>query len=145
MGFDHAFSVLASGLEAQRARLAAVSSNLANVQTTRTPEGGPYRRRDVVFTAAPVETPFDGALASQLEALDRGVEVSAVVTDPRPFKTAYEPGHPDADEDGYVQYPNINPMEEMVNMMSALRSYEANVTAVNATKSMAMKALQIGR
>ncbi|MBI3608652.1 MAG: flagellar basal body rod protein FlgC [Nitrospirae bacterium] len=145
MGLDSAFAVSASGLDAQRARLAVISSNLANVQSTRTPEGGPYRRRDIVLTAAPQGEPFDDAMASQLGDLDRGVEVSAVVLDQRPFKTLYDPSHPDADQDGYVQYPNINPMEEMVNMMSALRSYEANVTAVNATKTMAMKALEIGR
>jgi flagellar basal-body rod protein FlgC len=145
MGFDDAFSVLASGLDAQRARLAVVSSNLANVQTTRTPEGGPYRRRDVVFTAAPVAPQFDSELSARLDEANQGVEVTRVIADPRPFKSLYEPGHPDADENGYVQYPNVNPMEEMVNMMSALRSYEANVTAVNATKSMALKALEIGR
>lgn len=145
MSLDHAFAVSASGLDAQRARLAVISSNLANVQSTSTPEGGPYRRRDVVFAAAPQGERFDDALSSKLGELDRGVEVSAVVLDQRPFKTLYDPSHPDADEDGYVQYPNINPMEEMVNMMSALRSYEANVTAVNATKTMAMKALEIGR
>jgi flagellar basal-body rod protein FlgC len=145
MSFTDAFSVLASGLDAQRARLAVVSSNLANVQTTRTPEGGPYRRRDVVFTATPVAPRFESELAARLNEVNHGVEVSGVVTDPRPLKTLYEPGHPDADENGYVRYPNVNPMEEMVNMMSALRSYEANVTAVNATKSMALKALEIGR
>lgn len=145
MSLDQAFAISASGLDAQRARLAVISSNLANVQSTRTPEGGPYRRRDVVFSAAPVGERFDAALSQHLEDAERGVEVSAVVVDPRPFKTLFDPSHPDADADGYVRYPNVNPMEEMVNMMSALRSYEANVTALNATKTMAIKALEIGR
>lgn len=142
---DTAFEISAAGLDAQRIRLNIISSNLANVESTRTPEGGPFRRRDVVFTAAPAGSSFDEALSDRLENRPQGVAVSKIVLDSRPFRKAFEPQHPDADSEGYVQYPNVNTMEEMVNMISALRSYEANVTALNATKSMAMKALEIGR
>jgi flagellar basal-body rod protein FlgC len=142
---DPAFAISASGLNAQKTRLTIISSNLANVESTRTPEGGPYRRRDVVFSAAPAEGSFEEALTLSLDDGPRGVEVTKIVPDSRPFKRVYQPQHPDADSDGYVQFPNINTMEEMVNMISALRSYEANVTALNAAKSMAMKALEIGR
>ncbi|HET6466273.1 MAG TPA: flagellar basal body rod protein FlgC [Nitrospiria bacterium] len=144
MDIDQALAVSASGLDAQKTRLNTIASNLANVSSTRTAEGGPYRRRDVVFKSVPVQETFQAAMDSSLEN-NQGVEVSDTVLDQRPFKRVYEPQHPDADPDGFVSYPNVNPAEEMVNMLSALRSYEANVTAMNATKSMAMKALEIGR
>lgn len=145
MDIEQAFAISASALDAQRARLNVISSNLANVESTKTAEGGPYRRKDVVFSATPPGGAFEEALRSNLEGGQPGVSVTQVIQDDRPFKRAYEPQHPDADPDGYVLYPNINAMEEMVNMISALRSYEANVTALNATKSMALKALEIGR
>ncbi|MFY9270886.1 MAG: flagellar basal body rod protein FlgC [Candidatus Manganitrophaceae bacterium] len=150
MDIEQAFAISASGLDAQRARLNIVSSNLANVESTETPEGGPYRRKDLVFSAAPIGGSFAETLQSTLGASSTGedlpgVETTRIVEDERPFKRVYQPQHPGADQDGYVLYPNINPMEEMVNMITALRSYEANVTALNATKSMAMKALEIGR
>lgn len=145
MDIEQAFAISASALDAQRARLNVVSSNLANVESTKTAEGGPYRRKDVVFSAAAPGSSFGETLQSALEGSQPGVSVTQVIQDDRPFKRVYEPQHPDADPDGYVLYPNINAMEEMVNMISALRSYEANVTALNATKSMAMKALEIGR
>lgn len=145
MDIEQAFAISASALDAQRARLNVISSNLANVESTKTAEGGPYRRKDVVFSAAPAGGSFEAALLSNLEGSQPGVSVTQVIQDDRPFKRLYEPQHPEADPDGYVLYPNINAMEEMVNMISALRSYEANVTALNATKSMAMKALEIGR
>jgi flagellar basal-body rod protein FlgC len=144
MDIDQALAISASGLDAQKTRLNTIASNLANVSSTRTEEGGPYRRRDVVFKSVPVQETFQAAMDSSLEN-NQGVEVSETVLDHRPFKRVYEPQHPDADPDGFVSYPNVNPAEEMVNMLSALRSYEANVTAMNATKSMAMKALEIGR
>jgi len=118
------------------------------MSSTQTTEGGPYRRRDVVFKAVPMEGTFEKTLLGNLgnlEAAHQGVKVVQIVLDQRPFKRVYEPQNPSADRDGYVLYPNINPLEEMVNMISALRSYEVNVTALNATKSMAMKALEIGR
>ena len=145
MDLDSAFMISASGLDAQKERLSVISSNLANVESTRTPEGGPYRRKDVVFSATSMGNSFESVLSSEGSHLEQGVEISDVISDSRPFKQVYNPQHPDADASGYVLYPNINPMEEMVNMMSASRSYEANVTAFNATKSMAEKALEIGR
>ena len=143
MDLDQALSISASGLDAQKTRLNTIASNLANANSTRSTQGGPYRRLDVVFTASPV----DAAASTPSVAADtpQGVEVSQIMPDLGPFKRVYEPQHPDADKDGYVSYPNVSPMEEMVNMLSALRSYEANVTAMGATKSMATKALEIGQ
>ena len=136
------FSIAGSGLEAQRIRMDVIASNLANAQTTRTPEGGPYRRRDVLFVAMPAgPSPFQSALEAALQK----VQVSQVVEDPRPFPEVYRPGHPDADERGYVRLPNVNVLEEMVNLMAAARAYEANVTVLNTTKAMALQALEIGR
>jgi len=113
-----------------------IASNLANAQSTHTPEGGPYRRKDVVFSEV-----LDNAIEKNASA----VEVREIVEDRRPFQVVFDPQHPDANEEGYVQLPNVNLLEEMVNMMSASRSYEANVTAVNSAKAMAQKALEIGR
>jgi len=144
MNIEKLFSIPASGLDAQRERLNVIASNLANVDSTRTTEGGPYRRRDVVFSAVPIEGPFETLLNQSMNA-PKGVDVSQITGDPRPFKSVFQPSHPDADAEGYVLYPNINAMEEMVNMISALRSYEANVTVLNSAKSMAAKALEIGR
>ena len=143
MNIAKAFSIPASGLDAQRERLNVISSNLANVNSTETEEGGPYRRQDVVFTAVPIEKGFATALNQSMGSLKK-VEVSEIAHDMRPFKKVFEPNHPGADPNGYVLYPNVNAMEEMVNMISALRSYEANVTVLNAVKSMAAKALEIG-
>lgn len=139
MSFD-VFSVTASGMEAQRLRMNTIASNLANVETTRTPGGGAYRRKDVVFT--PAENTF-GAYFSAERDYTVGVKVSDVVEDTRPFKYAFDPGHPDADTSGYVAYPNVNAVEEMVNMISASRSYEANATAFKSAKDMAMRALEL--
>ncbi|MBI5755580.1 MAG: flagellar basal body rod protein FlgC [Nitrospirae bacterium] len=136
MDIEKILSISSSGLEAQRVRMNIIASNLANVQSTRTPEGGPYRRKDVVFAEV---------LDNMLEKGASGVKVSGVVEDRRPFQVVYDPQHPDANDEGYVQLPNVNLLEEMVNMMSASRSYEANVTAINAAKGMAQKALEIGR
>jgi len=121
------------------------ASNLANINTTRTPEGGPYRRKDVVFESEPVEGLFENALESSLSRKVSGVRVADIIEDPRPPLSKFDPQHPDADSKGYIKVPRINLMEEMVNMMSAARSYEANVTAMKATKDMASKALEIGR
>ncbi len=145
MNIEDAFSLSASGMEAQKTRLHVISSNLANVESTRTAEGGPYRRKDVIFTSKPLKGPFGEVLSSLGNAGYQGVEVTEIMEDQRPFKQVLEPQHPDADIDGYVLYPNVNPIEEVVNMISALRSYEANVTAFNATKNMALKTLEIGR
>ena len=145
MSFLDAIQTSASGLTAQRLRMNLISSNLANVNTTRTREGGPYQRKDAVFEAAPQTSEFAAALNDRLEEADVGVQVTEIRNDNRPPILKYDPAHPDADADGYVSMPNINVVEEMVNMMSATRSYEANVTALRATKEMAADAMDIGR
>lgn len=137
--------ISSSGLSANRKRMAAVSSNIANAQTTRTAEGGPYRPKEVVFGAEPSRQSFSDILEGELRAKAMEVHATEVLSSNRPPILKYEPHHPDANEQGYVAYPNINVMEEMANMISASRSYEANVNAMNTTKSMAMKALEIGR
>lgn len=140
MSFLAGFEIAASGLSAQRTRLTIVSSNLANAETTRTAEGGAYRRRDPVFRAANVDA-FDGQLGDAV----RAVQVRDVRTNENdPLPRVYDPGHPDAGEDGYVEMPNVNIVEEMVNMMTASRSYEANATAFQTLKTMARQALTIG-
>ena len=145
MSFFDALHISASGLSAQRLRMNLISSNLANENTTRTAEGGPYRRKEAVFEATPLEAGFDKMLRERSEARMARVQVSGVVEDARSPVIKYDPGHPDADSDGYVSFPNINVIEEMVNMMSAARSYEANVTAITTAKDMALKALEIGK
>jgi flagellar basal-body rod protein FlgC len=122
-----------------------ISANLANVNTTRTPEGGPYRRKEVVFEARPQSPSFRDVLQSRQGRQPAEVHAIKVFDDPRPAVLKFDPGHPDADEQGYVRLPNVNMMEEMVNMISATRSYEANVAAVKASKDMALKALEIGK
>lgn len=135
--------ISSSALSAQRTRLNVISSNLANVGTTRTPEGGPYRKQDVVFRSTPES--FEGQLDHAMRGAVSGVEVAEIRPNPAPFRTVYEPGHPDADENGMVALPNIDTMAEVVDMMSATRSYEANASAIQAAKRMALKALEIGR
>lgn len=145
MDFLTSLRVSASALEANKKRLATISSNIANAQTTRTVEGGPYRKKEVVFGAGPAQEKFSEILDGELGASVQKVQGQEVISDNKPPILKYEPNHPDANEQGYVAYPNINVMEEMANMISASRSYEANVTALNNTKGMAMKALEIGR
>lgn len=145
MDFLDALNISASGLSAQRVRMNVISSNLANVNTTRTPEGGPYQRKDVIFSAQPGGQSFAEVLDAQQTQGISEVKVVKVFNDARPPLVKYDPQHPDADAEGYVTLPNINVIEEMVNMISATRSYEANVAAVNAAKNMALKALEIGR
>ena len=134
----------ASALKAQQIRLNTISSNLANIETTRTPEGGPYKKKSVVFKTS-TDPSFEKHLDHSLKGAVKGVEVSEIVTDNSPPKTLYDPSHPDADDDGYVSVPNINLLEEMADLMSATRSYEANVTVVKSAKRMALKALEIGK
>ncbi len=145
MNFFDALRVSSSGLSAQRTRMNLAANNLANINTTKTPEGGPYRRKDVVFASEPLEGSFGEALRSQMGESMSEVRVAGIIDDPRPPHSKFDPHHPDADEKGYVKTPNINLMEEMVNMISAARSYEANVTAMKASKDMALKALEIGK
>jgi len=136
----------ASGLTAQRIRMNVISSNLANINSTRSSRGGPYRRKDVIFAALPLADSFTaGGRVSPFEKMLNEVRVVSVVEDSSDPRLVYDPHHPDADSSGYVSYPNINLIEEMTNMISSTRSYEANITAINALKSMALKALEIGR
>jgi len=131
------FKVSASALEAQRMRMNVLASNMANAQTTKTEDGNPYKRKDVVFSSMPIKPNPSKVLT--------GVKVVDVAEDTSPPLTVYDPGHPDADENGYVLMPNINVIEEMVNMMMAIRVYEANVTAFNISKGMFQKTLELGR
>ncbi|MBF0145777.1 MAG: flagellar basal body rod protein FlgC [Magnetococcales bacterium] len=141
MDFLNSFQVTSSGLAAQRLRMNIIAENVANAQTTRTPEGGPYKRKDPIFAAKP----FKEMLSLEEVAGSTGVSVERIQVDERPPRMQYDPNHPDANADGYVAMPNIDMVTEMVNMMSASRSYESNVTVLNASKAMAMKALEIGR
>ncbi|HVG01962.1 MAG TPA: flagellar basal body rod protein FlgC [Nitrospira sp.] len=149
MDMTDSLAVSVSALDAHRHRLNVIASNLANAQSTKTSSGGPYRRRDVVFQATPVTSPFQRALKQVAggpgrHALD-GVKVARVVEDHKPGQTVYDPRHPDADKKGFVTMPNVNVMEEMVNMIGASRAYEANVQAINASRTMWNRALEIGR
>lgn len=137
--------VSASGMAAQRMRMNTINSNIANVHTTRTPEGGPYRRKDVVLESMPDARSFGEILTTQPQKDIERVQVTDVTVDRKAPMMKYEPDHPDANEDGYVAYPNINLMEEMANMIMTTRAYEANVSAMNATKDMAMTSLELGR
>lgn len=135
-----------SGMSAQRMRLNSISSNIANINTTQTPEGGPYRRKDVVFESQPDVKNFGEILSAHSPQSDiQKVLVTDVISDTKAPLMKYEPNHPDANEEGYVAYPNINLMEEMTNMIQATRSYEANVSALQAAKDMALSSLEIGR
>ncbi len=145
MDFSTALRVSSSGLTAQRMRMNTISSNIANINTTRTPEGGPYRKKEVIFEAMPEVKNFGQVLSTTPQKQISRVQVTDVHVDRRAPLLKYEPDHPDANEQGYVAYPNINLMEEMTNMIQATRSYEANVSAAQATKDMALSALQIGR
>jgi flagellar basal-body rod protein FlgC len=131
-------------MAAQRARAELLVENLANAETTRTPEGGPYRRKDVVFESATVESPFASVFQAEVEAAG-GVKVAGVVTDTRDPESRYMPGHPDADKDGYVAFPRVNPAEDMVDLMGASRSYQANVAAIGAVKDMIQRSIDLMR
>jgi flagellar basal-body rod protein FlgC len=141
MNLITALDVNASGLTAQRQRVEISASNLANSRTTRTGDGGPYRRKDVVFETSAFKNSLGIAMNDDIQ----GVQVSDLVDDPRPFDRRYEPGHPDADTEGYVSYPNVNPLEEMANLVEASRSYEANLAAIAIVKAMINRTLEIGR
>ena len=144
MSLFQIFSVGASGLTAQRMRAEIIAENLANADTTRTPEGGPYRRKDAIFETQAVASPFAGVLEGELHQ-SSGVAVSEIHVDDREAQKRYAPGHPDADADGYVQVPRVNPAEDMVDLMSAARGYQANVSAVSAAKDMIHRSLDLMR
>ncbi len=140
MDFFTALHVSSSGLTAERTRVNLATSNLANAETTRTAAGGPYKRLDPVFQSVSFDPLTPGAAEGAT-----GVAVSQIVADQTPGKRVYSPGHPDADPNGFVQLPNVDPIHEVVNLMSASRAYEANATAVETIKSMAMRGLEIAR
>jgi flagellar basal-body rod protein FlgC len=142
MSLFSSLSVSASGMAAQRTRAALLVENIANAETTRTPEGGPYRRKDAVFSTMPVSSEFASELQSQLQT---GVTVSDISVDQTPPEKQYMPGHPDADADGYVNIPRINAAEDMVDLTSANRSYQANVSAISAVKDMIQKSIDLLR
>lgn len=147
MGLLSALEISGSALDAQRLRIETLSTNLANASVTRTPQGGPYQRKEVVFEAAPAAT-FAATIEDALANADEQQlpRVSArVVDDTAPFVSRYEPGHPDADAMGYVLYPNVNPVEEMVNIVESARSFEASTAAMNAVKEMVQRSIELGR
>ncbi len=137
------FKIASSAMQAQTIRLNTVSSNLANAETTSTPEGGPYKKKSVYFESKPID--FANQLHNSISKGIKGVRIAGIIEDNTPPQRIYNPTHPDAKEDGYVEMPNINVLKEMTDMMSATRSYEANTTAIKSAKRMAMKALEIGR
>lgn len=148
MAMFDSLNISATGMTAQRLRMDILSENIANVKTTRTQDGTPYVRKNVVFQEKD-STSFQAALTTQLKLnhtyIGSGVKVASIIQDTEtPMTVVYEPSHPDADENGYVSYPNVNPVTEMTDLIDASRAYEANITAFNATKAMALKALEIG-
>lgn len=143
--YSSGLRISASGLAAQRTRMNTISSNIANINTTRTPEGGPYRRKDVVFESMPDARNFGEIVTGPVNDQLQRVQVTDVISDDKAVEPRYEPDHPDANQEGYVMYPKINLMEEMANMIQATRGYEANVSAIQASKDMAMSALELGR
>jgi flagellar basal-body rod protein FlgC len=145
MSLFSSIAVSASGMAAQRSRAELLVENLANAETTRTPEGGPYRRKDVVFSPENHPAGFAQAFQSELGGSGMGVRVDEVVEDTRPPEMRYVPGHPDADADGYVGFPRINPAEDMVDLMGASRGYQANVSAMSAVKDMIHKSIDLLR
>ncbi|BDU77482.1 flagellar basal body rod protein FlgC [Mesoterricola sediminis] len=136
--FDAINQIAASGMAAQRLRAQLAASNIANAETTRTPQGGPFRRKDAVFQVADLGTSADGAAFM-------GVKVASIQASNEPFITKYDPGHPDADASGTVQYPNINPVEEMVNLTEASRGFDANVAVIRAVRTMTLSAQDLLR
>lgn len=140
MDFFSALRVSASGLSTQRTRVNLATSNLANAESTRGPDGQPYKRLDPILEALPFEASLDAESTGM-----GGVRVAEIVRDEGPGRKVYSPGHPDADGDGFVTFPNVDPVHEVVNLMSAARSYEANATAVETLKTMAQRAIDIGR
>lgn len=144
MSFDKIMKISFSGLNANRVWMSTVSANLANINTTRTDDGQPYRRKTVIFESTPVEEDFSTVLKRQEESLEK-VRVVDIVPDGRNFREVYDPSHPDADQKGIVRYPNINPVEEIANLLEASRAYEANLTVIDTTKQMVLRALELGK
>ncbi len=147
MGLEASFDINGSAMKAQMLRMEVLGSNIANINSTRTPEGGPYRRREVIFNPMAINKSFEDELtaAADNSRTAVGVEVVGVVEDPSPFKRKYDPGHPDAGPDGYVLMPNIDVVSEMVNVQEAARAYEANIAVIVSVKSMIAKTLELAR
>ena len=141
MNFLKSLETSASGLYAQRKRMDIIASNLANIETTRTEKGGPYRRKMVVMKTKEIDQDFDTMINSSV----KGVQIEDIVEDQTPFKKVYNPSHPDADGDGYLHKPNVDLIVETTNMLMSRRAFEANIAAIKATRQMAIKALEIGR
>ncbi len=145
MDFSTSMNISSSGLTVQRKRMETISSNLANIETTRTPEGGPYRRKDIVVSSLPLNDDFASHFNDELADQVRQVIATNISEDQTQPKLVFNPSHPDANEEGFVAFPNINMVQEMVDLINASRSFEANIQAVNAAKSMAMRAIELGR
>ncbi len=141
MDFLTPLETSASGLYAQRKRMDIIASNLANLETTRTDKGGPYRRKMVIMKSITMTGGFKNILDKQIE----GVQIEQIIEDKSPFKKVFNPSHPDADEDGYLLKPNVELIVETTNMLMARRAFEANIAAIRAARQMALKALEIGR
>jgi len=145
MSLFNAISISASGMDAQRIRAELITENLANADTTRTPEGGPYQRKDAIFSSAPLQASFAQTLSEFSTGTPEGVTVSRIAVDDSEPERRYLPGHPDADPDGYVAFPKIDPASEMVDLMSASRSYQANVAAISSVKDMIARSIDLFR
>jgi flagellar basal-body rod protein FlgC len=143
MSLFSALSVSASGMAAQRTRAELLVQNLANSETTRTAEGGPYRRKDAVFSSAPQTSEFSAVFQTEMNSTGTGVEVSDIVEDTRDPEKRYMPGHPDADKDGYVAFPRVNPAEDMVDLVGTSRGYAGNVAAMQAVKDMILRSIDL--
>lgn len=143
MSLFQLMSVSGSGMSAQRKRAELLVENMANAETTRTADGGPYRRRDAVFQSAPQSSPFSAVFQTEIDGGMSGVSIAEIVTDQREPERRYVPGHPDADENGYVAFPRMNPAEEMVDLMNATRGYHANVAAMSAVKDMILRSIDL--
>lgn len=145
MSIESVLDINASAMKAQMLRMEVLGSNIANINSTRTPEGGPYRRKDVVFQSMPINSSFEDELSNASNGTSTGVEVVKVVEDPSPFMKKFDPGHPDAGPDGYVLLPNVDVVSEVVNIQEAARSYEANIAVIVSVKNMISKTFEIGR
>ena len=141
MDFFTTFKICGTGLSTQRAKMDVITSNLANINTTSTPEGGPYKRKMITFVAEPLKQGFDKTLEGAVQA----VKVKGITEDQEGIKRIYDPAHPDADKDGFVSFPNVNAMLEMADLITASRTYEACATAFDAAKNMAVTAMNIGK
>ena len=141
MGVFDVLKISASGLKAQRARMEVIAGNLSNIHTTKTEEGGPYRKKEIVFSTSDVsdEKKFGSLFSRKIE----GVKIDSIQESEKEFEKVFDPNHPDADQEGYVMFPNVNLMEEMTDMMAATRAYEANVNVMNTTKEMLIKSLDL--